>query len=340
MSSHQIDPPQDPLGPYELDDIVSANAVPAFASVSNMDMRYKGRRTGLDLTEFLSRPPASWEIHQEIVVTSILEILSLSWLSLTGEKKISDDLRTHHPTQDLQAIYAGGRTVKVKIRFDTFSSMASFFDGSVPYDRDLKIRWATKQISEPVPLIAENLHIQCYALSRNFFERYRILALLQHIKTELDPHTPVQDRDIQYFIRQYLSLYHSQDENSYLYRRDPGEVVPPNAPRPGHCRYIAPVEIKVLLGLQADWLLAWALEFWDHGEHARIFDIHKWRKFCRKVRAKRRTTEGLGSGPFRQTEAEDEGPIADDARYLARYGADRFYWESKLAEHRMNSELR
>ncbi|KAL1688275.1 hypothetical protein GGG16DRAFT_60282 [Schizophyllum commune] len=317
MSSHQIDPPQDPLGPYELDDIVSANAVPAFASVSNMDMRYKGRRTGLDLTEFLSRPPASWEIHQEIVVTSILEILSLSWLSLTGEKKISDDLRTHHPTQDLQAIYAGGRTVKVKIRFDTFSSMASFFDGSVPYDRDLKIRWATKQIS------------------RNFFERYRILALLQHIKTELDPHTPVQDRDIQYFIRQYLSLYHSQDENSYLYRRDPGEVVPPNAPRPGHCRYIAPVEIKVLLGLQADWLLAWALEFWDHGEHARIFDIHKWRKFCRKVRAKRRTTEGLGSGPFRQTEAEDEGPIADDARYLARYGADRFYWESKLAEHRM-----
>ncbi|KAL1711782.1 hypothetical protein EV715DRAFT_268339, partial [Schizophyllum commune] len=126
-----------------------------------------------------------------------------------------------------------------------------------------------------------------------------------------------------------------EDENSYIYCRDPGKVVPPNAPHPGHYWYIVPVEIKVVLSLPADWLLAWALEFWDYSEHACIFSIHKWRKFCRKVRAKRRTTESLGIGLFRQTEAEDEGPIADDACYLARYGADQFYWESKLAEHCM-----
>ena len=154
------------------------------------------------------------------------------------------------------------------------------------------------------PFIVENLHIQTHALSRNFFERYRALALLIHMK-EADPETPVEDRDIKYFIRKYKEMLDDPDPESYLFRASLDEDAPPNAPKPGRHRYIPDVEIKVMLGLQADWLLAQAIDSWK-GNSGRFLDIPKWIEFCRRVRKKRRTPEGLGWGPFLQREDASE----------------------------------
>ncbi|KAI5894311.1 uncharacterized protein SCHCODRAFT_02599451 [Schizophyllum commune H4-8] len=281
-----------PFGPYNLDDVLDGGAIPQLTSITHFKMKRDGRVTGLDETEFIPRPPDGWDAKIPITASAILEVEDLSWLTQAGKKRLQEDCTGRHPRLELESIYHGKQKVKLRVRFTMSEVPAAFMNGDKHADDELKIQWWSKNSS------------------RNFFERYRALALLIHLK-ETDPETPVEDRDIKYFIRKYKEMLDDPDPESYLFRASLNEDAPANAPKPGRHRYIPDVEIKVMLGLQADWLLAQALVS-AQASKGKFLDIPKWLKFCRKVRAKRRTPEGLGWGPFLQREDESEGPIEDD----------------------------
>ncbi|KAL1721384.1 hypothetical protein EV715DRAFT_195221 [Schizophyllum commune] len=299
-----------PFGPYNLDDVVDGAAIPSLTPITHFKMKRDGKVTGLDETEFIPRPPEGWDTNKPITASAILEVEDLSWFTRSGKKRIQEDCTGRDPRLDLDSIYHGERKVKLRVRFTLGHLPARFMNSTKQEDSQLRIHWTSKNGS------------------RNFFERYRALALLIHMK-EADPETPVEDRDIKYFIRKYKEMLDDPDPESYLFRASLDEDAPPNAPKPGRHRYIPDVEIKVMLGLQADWLLAQAIDSWK-GTSGKFLDIPKWLKFCRRVRTQRRTPEGLGWGPFLQREDKNEGPTEDHARYLAKYGETEGYWEEEL----------
>ncbi|KAL1687951.1 hypothetical protein GGG16DRAFT_61108 [Schizophyllum commune] len=301
-----------PFGPYNLDDVVDGAAIPSLTPITHFKMKRDGKVTGLDETEFIPRPPEGWDTNKPITASAILEVEDLSWFTRAGKKRIQEDCTGRDPRLDLDSIYRSKQKVKLRVRFTMGHLPARFMNSTKQEDSELRIHWTSKNGS------------------RNFFERYRALALLIHMK-ETDPETPVEDRDIKYFIRKYKEMLDDPDPESYLFRASLDEDAPPNAPKPGRHRYIPDVEIKVMLGLQADWLLAQAIDSWK-GTSGKFLDIPKWLKFCRRVRTQRRTPEGLGWGPFLQREDESEGPIKDDARYLAKYGETQGYWEEELGK--------
>lgn len=306
--------------------------------MSDFIMTRDRKLTGLDFTEFIPKPPSSWKHTKPVIACGVIEVDDVSWFTAKGKETVQSDCARRQSRLDLAQLYKDRKTVRLRVRFTMGPTPATFMNSTKQEDSVLKIHWSLdKQSSTRLPpFLITDFNFQTAPLCRNFLHRYCILSFMMHLK-ETDPDTPLEDRHIGYFASKYIESRDDEDEESYVFRNifeDP----PRNAPRPGHHRHISPADVKLVFGLQADWLLAQALESWDGGKGKFLY-IPKWVEFCREVRLKRRSPGGLRWCSFSQHEDETDGDIEEDERYLAKYGADEDYWKGRL-ESRINAATR
>jgi hypothetical protein len=108
------------------------------------------------------------------------------------------------------------------------------------------------------------------------------------VKTDEDK-TPVEERDIDYFVDRYRENYAFTAYNRHhrdIFDDDDSDVDEyGNTTTPRHPRHVSRSEITDFFAAQSEWILADQLA--KRGEK-RIVDIKSWHQFCLQVRGARR----------------------------------------------------
>lgn len=155
--------------------------------------------------------------------------------------------------------------------------------------------------------------------SQNFLERYRLRALVAEM-IEIDPrHTPLEDRDIEWAIRQYLETILPRDKNRRAFE-EPGHQY---APR--HLRHIPRAYIRSQFAEHAEWLLAHMIA--RKQGSAKLFNVQKWISFCKQARKDSIEAMEKAGEKWGNYTLDSKDSLA---RNLARFGETEIFWENQL----------
>lgn len=184
--------------------------------------------------------------------------------------------------------------------------------------------------------------------SLNFLSRYQLLALMNDLIQKDPENTPVEDRNIMYFVNHYITHYVTSPEQPHRFRRhiydheiDSDVDMEGHTKKPRHPRHVPRAEIVGIFGAQAEWILA---EQSLRQSSKRIVDINKWYSFCLEVKAARisamkdRKRKVPKSRPIQRwglpdgvdSDADDETPDMD----LSVFGEPPGGWAKKLKNAR------
>ncbi|KAJ3516312.1 hypothetical protein NLJ89_g1207 [Agrocybe chaxingu] len=172
--------------------------------------------------------------------------------------------------------------------------------------------------------------------NRNFFDRYRLRALIEDL-IRTDPRkTPTEGRNIDWLVRQYLETIHTRDKDNRIIYDPPPDIDASSEPR--HLRHLPHAAVRGFFASQAEWLLAHQLA--SASKSVKLLNIAQWIHFCREVRqdaleAKKNGVRwGLPHG-----EIPDLTGAHYLARNLARFGFDEKYWAKRLKIAHKNQEI-
>ncbi|THU92103.1 hypothetical protein K435DRAFT_216770 [Dendrothele bispora CBS 962.96] len=321
-----------PLGPYP-ESLILSESFPRKGSgfvprLSSVYIDANKRASGLDYTEFVGVAPGGLP---HVRFFGILEIENLSWLSDTGRECLQTELRERDGKLNrldessrsgltLERLYGSrpGEGSKICVWLCCEKNVAAAFLTTDRHQSSL-ILYSRSQNATEKPVYrtyeAVSLDVQTYAKSRNFFERFRLLAFL---KTLLDESTapcappPLEDRTMSW-LAEYMLLYHrtqtkyhrhlpkltfsSSNDGGNLKYNDSDMDSEGNTSRPRYPRHISTSEVYSILATHAEWLLAAQLATSDIRHHyMNLVDLYI---FCRKV-AGVRGKDGLGFVSLRE----------------------------------------
>ncbi|KAF9454571.1 hypothetical protein P691DRAFT_655722 [Macrolepiota fuliginosa MF-IS2] len=337
---------EDPFGPYPdfqiLDPEWPRKGGPKIRPILRaVHMKCGGDYIGLDDTEFLKSPPSTSRIvKQGVQVFGELSIDKLSWLSPAGRewlqcdlRKRDDDLRTAgKPSRlTLEAIYGdgvnSGSKISVWLKFDMNLTAAYMTLNDDP--KALVLQAQDRHRSFHI----QNLDPKTYELSRNFLERYRLRRLIHELIDGSD--TPIQDRNIDWLVNQYLAQVRPMDKYfRIIYRPLDGKGADPKKgdmklKQPRHLRRIHKAEIRGIFARQAEWILADQIT--SSSPNAKYLGISQWVQFVKQVKAARQEAWAQGSRwgmPWNEdgSTRSDIGGGID----LTRFGGTREEWDHCL----------
>lgn len=183
----------------------------------------------------------------------------------------------------------------------------------------------------------ETLDVLAHDLSRNFFERYRIRRLIQELVDGSISNTPIQDRNIDWLIKQYLAQVVPMDSFSrIIYRPDISSAVYNQRgdmvlKKPRHRRTIHKAAVREIFARQAEWILADQIGSLSY--NARILDIPSWFGFVKQVKAARRSARAQGmrwGEPWNHFADMTADRDVVDGHDLTRFGGTLEKWNQFL----------
>lgn len=165
-------------------------------------------------------------------------------------------------------------------------------------------------------------------LSRNFFERYRILAAMKYIVEQGSNRTELADRGIDYFVDSYLTdcaaghrlSLDSPDKVNTRFRRifHPRDEMKGESSKPIKARHIHRAEVLGMFAAHAEWLLKHQMDL----KRNKIIDLESWATFCKTIVIQRKRARQSGVQWGRAyNDIDDDG--TDDEVDFARTGVPR-----------------
>jgi len=164
-------------------------------------------------------------------------------------------------------------------------------------------------------------------MSRNFFDRYRLRALIEElIATDLE-NTPVENRNIDWLIQRYLAHIHPKDAHNRIIT-DP-ELDKSIYSEPRHLSHLPRARIRHFFAAQAEWLLAHMLA--SSSKQVKLLNVKQWIQFCREARLDSIEAKGHGVrwGVSHGSVVNAKGSY-NLSRNLATFGDTPEFWERKL----------
>ncbi len=176
-------------------------------------------------------------------------------------------------------------------------------------------------------LWVQSLHASTFSLSRNFFDRYRLRALIEQlIDTDRD-NTPLENRTIDWLIERYLAEIHPRDAHNRI-------IADPNpesdiSSEPRHLNHLPRARIRHYFAAQAEWLLAHMIA--TSSKQVKLLNIEQWIRFCRQshndsIEARKNGVRwGVPHGAGNQSNGS-----YDLCHNMAKFGHDYAFWKRKL----------
>lgn len=179
----------------------------------------------------------------------------------------------------------------------------------------------------------ETLHVTTFSMSRNFFDRYRLRALIvQLIETDKD-RTPVEGRNIDWLIQRYLDEIHPRDSHNRIIV-DPSLLAEISS-EPRHLNYLPQARIRHHFAAQAEWLLAHMIA--SSSKQVKLLNIDQWIQFCRQSHRDSIQADkcGVRWGLAHGAKVDAQGAYSL-SRNLAEFGHNQSFWKKKLEIIRRN----
>ncbi|KAJ7709466.1 hypothetical protein B0H17DRAFT_1028079 [Mycena rosella] len=345
---------KEPFGPYPDCDILDPAFKPQGTKLLQLErlrLQRDGQYIGLDSIErYLEPPTASQANPSPVYLFGVLVIQELAWLSSAGRiiltKELNKrDVKLSNPRSSqnsrkstqlrelrLEPLYGQtpgfGEGFKIKVWLRCQKENAAMFMTAKDYPASLIINSRDQHRSYEILSIDRTI----YDISRNFLERYRLVALIAEIMDayKLDSNRPEvddpPDLEVETFITAYL-LQHKQKGLSYTTIFSSED----DAPAKPLLRHISRAEMRSIFAAHSAWLLA----FYLRAPRKKCpIDIRSWCTFIHKVRVAK---EASKSGNWGETYEDDEiwDPDTDEsyasiAKTLAKFGGLATGWERRL----------
>ncbi|CAA7260044.1 unnamed protein product [Cyclocybe aegerita] len=329
-------------GPYPEDIILKDNYPRAGVTLAirELQMYRDNRPVGFDDTELIGNPPAG-----SVVFFGVFEISSLDCLSELGLKFLQEDLRKYDEKIHLAHAVSGltlgalyghrkGEGSRIKVRIQCRKVLlANFLTTNT--DPEKLIIYSEFADRSRRRFWVQSLHVSTYRSSRNFFDRYRLRALIEDLIRTDRQKTPLEGRNIDWLVRQYLETIHPRDKDNRIIYDPPPDIDASSEPR--HLRHLPHAAVRGYFASHAEWLLAHQIA--SASKSVKLLDIPQWIHFCREVRqdALEAKKNGVRWGLPHGEESELTGPH-NLARSLARFGFDAKYWAKRLKIAHKNQE--
>ncbi|KIY52713.1 hypothetical protein FISHEDRAFT_69528 [Fistulina hepatica ATCC 64428] len=285
---------------------------------------------GFDKTEFLGPLPADapGANGRRVKFIAYIVLKSVSQLSESGMALLDEEFREVRKHRDtVESWLRKLNTIRVRIR--CVKNMSAQFLSSPRFPNEFIVH----TLEQHRFFFVKSMHIDTFADSVRFMERWRMYALFKQIIND-NPDIPREERDVDFFIDKYMSGPYRADERYHRLIFDCesddevdeyGRTTRPRYLRPAHS-----AEILQLFALNANWFLAQQL---IASREQQFVNLVKWYQFAREAEARRRS-HGLGwevqrLDPNSDVDDEDE----DDAvAYLGltQFGARASYWAQKI----------
>ena len=171
------------------------------------------------------------------------------------------------------------------------------------------------------------MHASTYSLSRNFFDRYQLRALIEQlIDTDKDT-TPLEKRTIDWLIERYLAEIHPRDAHNRIIAEPNPETDVSSEPR--HLNHLPRARVRHYFAAQAEWLLAHMIA--TSSKQVKLLNIEQWIRFCRQshndsIEARK---NGVRWGVPHGAGNQPDGPY-DLCQNLAKFGHDYAFWKRKI----------
>ncbi|KAF8914178.1 hypothetical protein CPB84DRAFT_1758622 [Gymnopilus junonius] len=339
-------------GPYP-DHIILRHDFPRKGSKLRMkafQMHFSGDKqvTGFDETEYITNPPVGSRLEKnpEVVFFGMVEVENLDWLSEKGLEYLEADFKEHEENACLDYCRSG---LTLKTAYELRKLDSPFLRVKVCCRKSLLAHFLTSK-NDPEKLLVysqservkriywiQSLHPVTYAASRNFFDRYRLRALIEELVLTDPNHTPLEDRNINWLIKRYFETIRPRDkEKRYIMKTSIEDEI---AGEPRHLRHISHAEIRSYFAAHAEWLLAQQIAS-KQGSN-KLVNPREWITFCKEVRkdaaeAKRHQVRwGVAHG----CDVGHNGQY-HLAQSLAKFGETSHFWDIQLrSAQRKKSKL-
>ncbi|KDQ61582.1 hypothetical protein JAAARDRAFT_190322 [Jaapia argillacea MUCL 33604] len=301
-----------PFGPYLEQDLLSEVCKSTPTEVLKLEclmMEQQGRPTGLTETESLNpdnRRPSR--------IRGILTIHYLSWLSVSGRKRLEADVRKRDCTEGgrhesgltLQSIYgdAKGRRhvsgMKIRVIVQGEQALPALFLTSDLAQEGLVL--TTKDRFRKYEVVS--MDVETYIRSELYLDRYHLLNVMKTISRKSIPATPLQERTIDYFVNGYIdhcAPLPSAASQRLIYRSDDEDGQKGHLIRPRMLRKPHRSEVLACFDIHSEWILE------EHRlrRRDRIVDLEIWGNFVARVKEARK------QAPF--WASEDRYAVKDDS---------------------------
>ena len=173
----------------------------------------------------------------------------------------------------------------------------------------------------------QTLHVTTFSLSRNFFDRYRLRALIDELITTDPENTPVEKRNIDWLIQRYLAHIQPKDAHRRIIT-DP-ELEKDIYSEPRHLNHLPRARIRHFFAAQAEWLLAHMLA--SRSKQVKLLNIKQWIRFCHEARldAIEAKKHGIRWGVSHGSTVDAKRSY-DLSRNLAKFGHTPVFWKRRL----------
>ena len=164
-------------------------------------------------------------------------------------------------------------------------------------------------------------------MSRNFFDRYRLRALIDELIATDPENTPVENRNIDWLIQRYLAHIHPKDAHRRIIT-DP-ELEKDIYSEPRHLNHLPRARIRHFFAAQAEWLLAHMLV--SRSKQVKLLNTKQWIRFCHEARldAIEAKKHGIRWGVSHGSTVDAKRSY-DLSRNLAKFGHTPMFWKRRL----------
>ncbi|KDR83945.1 hypothetical protein GALMADRAFT_236453 [Galerina marginata CBS 339.88] len=309
-------------------------------AMTALQLNFSGNRQiiGFDETEYITNPPEGSRLAQnpEVVFFGIIEIEDLEWLSEQGLAYLERDFRdydqkihlAHCQTALTIKSYFRNRKSngpRLKVQLCCRKTLLAHFLTSKNDPEKLLIYSQFEQMKRTYWV--KSLHVAAYAASRNFFDRYRLRALVVELM-ETDPDkTPLEGRNIDWVLRRYFDTIRPRDRENRIIADETLEL--DVAAEPRHLRHIPSAEIRGYFAAHSEWLLAHLIA--RQQGSANLLNVRQWLAFCREARQDANAAQqhhvrwGVPHG--QQLNLNGSHSLA---RRLAQFGETEHFWANRL----------
>ncbi|KAJ7112436.1 hypothetical protein C8R43DRAFT_152254 [Mycena crocata] len=334
---------QEPFGPYPDSVMLDSRYQPKgtnLPQLRRLKLLREGKVIGLDESErYLDPPPTA---SRPVVFLGVLIIEDLKWLSSTGRALLESDLNERDATWPgqrftdnskkttkgreltLGVTYRKGLKITVWVRCE--KETPAMFRTADAYPNSLLLN------SEDEHRCYEILSMDhpIYDLSRNFLERYRLVALIKEIMANPEYNLTPNCAEVDILVEAYLRRYKEDKEWSHSIIFANPSIAAPEEPL---LRHVPHAEVRGIFAAHSAWLLA----FYLRGPRVKCpIDIRAWCEFITKVRAAKASRK---SGNWSRTREDDEIWASDDentpaaiAKTLEKFGGTAAEWEKRLQD--------
>ncbi|KAJ7085726.1 hypothetical protein B0H15DRAFT_366086 [Mycena belliarum] len=339
---------KEPFGPYPDYAILDSSYKPQGKKLPQLErlrLRQDNQFIGFDSCERYLIPPD--KEPSTVFFLGVLVIQKLEWLSPAGKDLLTKELNirdsklsvrrssqnSRKSTQlrelSLESLYGHtpGEGFRIKVWIRCEKDKSAMYMTVTDYPESLLVKSREQHRTYEITTIDRPI----YDRSRNFLERYRLVALIDQIMKnptyfQDDMEFDSKKMEVDHFVAAYL-MQHKQNGLSHAAIFSSEDDPPPGKP---FLRHISRAEIRAIFAAHSGWLLA----FYLLARKKNPLEVRSWCDFMHKVRiAKAASASGSWGETYEDEEIWDSDTgedLASIAKTLAKFGGTPARWEKTL----------